>query len=226
MIAATQVFEDHIHEMSASDWKLLIKMQETHRDDKQCLLFFLTDADVQQQMLFKKMLQLESEIQAMLFMKEFSIDDVIFKNRHSEFLSAFDDKSYCQIFQFLHMTSDFIFSFWQTFSWLDSTVSKTLTLLLWHILLWYASEWVFSEQADNNRCDFQWVTEVTCVVLQESKLFNDNRCGYEKTDNIHAIGEELVKQIWIMIENDEIWHDTHVQAEVSWNLLKSVWSHC
>ena len=69
------------------------------------------NADVQQQMLFKKILQLEPETQAMLFMKKFSIDDVIFKNRHSEFLSAFDDKSYYQIFQFLHMTSDFIFSF-------------------------------------------------------------------------------------------------------------------
>ena len=84
----------------------------------------------------------------------------------------------------------------------------------------------FSEQADNNRHDFQWVTEVTRVVLQKSKLSNDNRHDYEKTDNIHAIGEELVKWIWIMIENDEIWHDTHVQAEVSWNLLKSVWSYC
>ena len=156
----------------------------------------------------------------------YSIDDVIFKNRHSEFLSAFDDKSYCQIFQFLHMTSSFIFSFWQTFSWLDSTVSKTLTLLLQHVLLWYTPEWVFSEQADNNRHDFQWAAEVTCVVLQKSKLFNDNRCDYEKINNIHAIGEELVKQIWIMIENDEIWHDTHIQAEVSWNLLKSVWPHC
>ena len=98
MTAATQVFEDHVHEMSASDWKLLVKMQKTHRDDKQCLLFFLTDADVQQQMLSKKMLQLEPETQAMPFMKEFSIDGVIFKNRHPEFLSAFDDKSYCQIF--------------------------------------------------------------------------------------------------------------------------------
>ena len=53
------------------------------------------------------------------------------------------------------------------------------------------------------------------VVLQESKLFNDNRHGYEKTNNIHAIEEELVKWVWIMIEDDEIWHDTHVQAEVS-----------
>ena len=69
------------------------------------------NADVQQQTLFKKMLQLESETQAMLFMKKFSIDDVIFKNKCSKFLSAFDDKSYCQILQFLHMTSDFIFSF-------------------------------------------------------------------------------------------------------------------
>ena len=107
----TQVFEDCVHEVSASDWELLVKMQETHRDDEQCLLFFPMDADVQQQALSKKMLQLESEIQAMLFMEEFSIDDVIFKNRCPEFLSAFDDKSYCQIFQFLHMTSDFIFSF-------------------------------------------------------------------------------------------------------------------
>ena len=98
MTAMTQVFEDCVHEMSASDWELLVKMQETHRDDEQHLLFFPTDADVQQQILFKKMLQLESETQAMPFMKEFSIDDVIFKNRHSEFLSAFDDKSYCQIF--------------------------------------------------------------------------------------------------------------------------------
>ena len=226
MTAVTQAFEDHVHEMSASDWELLVKMQRTHRDDEWCLLFFFMDADVQQWALSKKMLQLESEIQAMPFMKEFSIDDVIFKNRHSEFLSAFDDKSYCQIFQFLHMTSDFIFSFWQTFSQLDSMIFKILTLLLWHVLLWYAPEWVFPEQADNNRRDFQWVAEVTRVVLQESKLSNDNRHGYEKTDNIHAIGEELVKQVWIMIENDEIWHDAHVQAEVSWNLLKSVWPHC
>ena len=107
----TQAFGDCVHEMSASDWKLLVKMQRTHRDDEQHLLFFLMDADVQQWALSKKMLQLESETQAMPFMKKFSIDDVIFKNRHSEFLSAFDDKSYCQIFQFLHMTSDFIFSF-------------------------------------------------------------------------------------------------------------------
>ena len=111
MTAATQAFGDRVHEVSASDWELLVKVQRTHRDDEQCLLFFLMDADVQQQTLFKKMLQLELEIQAMPFMKEFSIDGVIFKNRHPEFLSAFDDKSYCQIFQFLHMTSDFIFSF-------------------------------------------------------------------------------------------------------------------
>ena len=84
----------------------------------------------------------------------------------------------------------------------------------------------FSEQADNNRHDFQWVTEVTRVVLQKSKLFKDNRHDYEKINNIHAIEEELVKWVWIIIENDEIWHDTHIQAEVSWNLLKSVWSHC
>ena len=59
------------------------------------------------------------------------------------------------------------------------------------------------------------MTEVTCVVLQKLKLFNDNRHDYEETDNIHAIEEELVKWVWIMIENDEIWHDAHVQAEVS-----------
>ena len=53
------------------------------------------------------------------------------------------------------------------------------------------------------------------VVLQKSKLFKNNRHDYEKINNIHAIGEELVKWIWIMIENDEIWHDAHVQAEVS-----------
>ena len=60
------------------------------------------------------------------------------------------------------------------------------------------------------------------VVLQKSKLFKDKRDDYGKADDIYAIEEELVKQIWIMIENDEIWHDAHVQAEVSWNLLKSV----
>ena len=211
----TQVFEDCVHEMSASDWELLVKMQETHRDDEQCLLFFPMDADVQQQALSKKVLQLEPGTQAMPSMEEFSIDGVIFKNRRPEFLSAFDDKSYCQVFQFLHMTPGFIFPSWQTFSRLDSTVSKTLTLLLRHVLLWYAPEWVFPERADNNRRDFQWAAEVTRVVLQESKLSNDNRRGYEKTDNIHAIGEELVKRVWIMIENDEIWHDAHVQAEVS-----------
>lgn len=90
-----------------------------------------------------------------------------------------------------------------------------VTGLLGHILTWFQSDWTFPEKADDRHKMYQWVNEVSTVVLVESPLEEGSNHGFGDDVNTLDVAESMIHEIWDIVDGNSVWSDKHIMGEVS-----------
>ena len=189
------------------------------------LLFFPTMADITDGNLAPKHLQLptrcmemQSELPAMERIHRLGNSTV--QTRRPGFLEALDDNDYCHVYEYLLANPSLCIPTWESLHRSEKHTQKIVMALLSHITCWYMTNWSFPEQADSRRRTFQWPATFRDVVLVESPLEENGRRGYTDDADLLEISENVIQTIWEEVDQNPVWADKKVMAEVSLHELE------